>query len=473
MSSQFVIKRKSAVYVALVSFLIAVAILNVAFERYNLERFRALQARISVSGNIAYLISEISSILGEYERCCLGDVPLEQKSQIKARLLSNIKLVKQRTSEDEPQQKAIDITIERILSFIDNQDDVSKNSISSEIFESLNRIALQEHDLRLEQTQQLKSIFKRSSFYLWISFFVSLIAILGVAFAVRQLIKADIRKKESIERANVELEKAVNARTAELSIYTQELARSNRELEDFAFIASHDLQEPLRKIQTFSDRLESQFGDVLPDRGRDYLKRMTSASSRMRNLINDILTFSRIQQADKELHLISLKDVITEVVNDITETFEDVPTQINVNVDAFIVADASLLHQLFSNLLSNALKFSANVADPVISVTCYPSQKPDSVEYTNESEWVVIRVTDNGIGFDAEHVEKIFMPFQRLHSKQSYSGTGIGLSICRRVAEHHGGCIRADSSPGQGATFSVFLPVDGPQRLVTKDVSSD
>jgi PAS domain S-box-containing protein len=232
-----------------------------------------------------------------------------------------------------------------------------------------------------------------------------------------------------------------------------ELARSNAELEQFAFVASHDLQEPLRKIQAFGDRLKVKCQPLEAPDIQDYLERMQSASARMRNLINDLLAFSRVIRSSEPFVPVDLALITKEVLGDLEVRIEKSGARIELEGLPKIEADAMQMRQLMLNLLSNALKFQAPGATPVIkisSTTLTPLSREPQCE---------IQVQDNGIGFDERYMDKIFAVFQRLHGRTEYEGTGVGLAVCRRIVDRHHGSITAKSQPGHGATFIVTLPI--------------
>jgi PAS domain S-box-containing protein len=228
------------------------------------------------------------------------------------------------------------------------------------------------------------------------------------------------------------------------------LEQSNRELENFASVASHDLQEPLRKIQTFSDRLRAMYADALGPEGRDYLERMNGAATRMRRLIDDLLSFSRISSKAQAFVRVDLARVAREVLEDFQQDSTRAGATLTLGELPELEADPTQMRQLLQNLVSNALKFRRDDVAPVVSLRA-------TVE--PEGRRVELRVEDNGIGFDEKYHDRIFNLFQRLHGRGKYEGTGIGLAICRRIAERHGGSIRARSTPGQGSTFIVSLPL--------------
>ncbi len=234
----------------------------------------------------------------------------------------------------------------------------------------------------------------------------------------------------------------------ELKAYAAKLEISNRELEDFAYVASHDLQEPLRKIRAFGDRLNSKYGDVLTDKGRDYLARMQNAAARMQTLIEDLLSFSRVTTKAQPYLPVNLKEVATAVVSDLEVRVEETGAKVEIGNLPTLDADALQMRQLFQNLISNALKFHKKDEPPAVKL-----------EATRQDNMYEIKVIDNGIGFEEKYSDRIFTIFQRLHGRSAYEGTGIGLAVCRRIVERHGGSITARSTPGEGATFIFTLPI--------------
>ncbi|MFQ5857551.1 MAG: ATP-binding protein [Anaerolineae bacterium] len=247
----------------------------------------------------------------------------------------------------------------------------------------------------------------------------------------------------------------------ELKTFAAKLERSNRELQDFASVASHDLQEPLRKIQAFGDRLKAKCGEALSDEGRDYLERMQNAAGRMQTLINDLLTFSRVTTQAQPFVPVDLAGMAREVVSDLEMRIEQVGGRVDVGELPTIDADPTQMRQLLQNLIGNALKFHRQEEMPVVKIRgkLLNGQERRPAGGCPVDELCQIIVEDNGIGFDEKYLDRIFTPFQRLHGRSAYEGAGIGLAICRKIAERHGGSITAKSTPGQGATFIVTLPV--------------
>ena len=237
--------------------------------------------------------------------------------------------------------------------------------------------------------------------------------------------------------------------------YVRLLKRSNEELERFASVASHDLQEPLRKIQAFGDRLRSRCRDELPEIGQDYLGRMNDAAQRMQHLINDLLTYSRLTSRKRLVTDIDLDRVLRIVASDLEVRVEESGGAIEIGPMPTIEADQTQMQQLFQNLLANALKFARKGIPPVVKVTA---------ELSADGQRVRIDVADNGIGIQAKYHQRIFGIFERLHGRGEYQGTGVGLAVCRKIVEQHGGDIKIVSEEDQGSTFQITLPTKQPKE---------
>lgn len=241
---------------------------------------------------------------------------------------------------------------------------------------------------------------------------------------------------------------------AALKSYAAQLENKNRELQDFAFISSHDLQEPLRKIQAFSERLDKKYSLVLDQEGREYLMRMNRSAARMQRMLNDLLAYSRVTTKARSFIPVDLNEVIVQVLQELDFRIEQSGARVEVGPAFSVEADPLQMYQLLQNLIANALKFHQSGSPPVIQIT---SQFMPELPVSRHT-YVELSVEDNGIGFDERHLERIFQPFQRLHGIQEFEGSGMGLAICRKIVERHGGNITARSSPGQGAVFIVTLP---------------
>jgi light-regulated signal transduction histidine kinase (bacteriophytochrome) len=252
--------------------------------------------------------------------------------------------------------------------------------------------------------------------------------------------------------ARKQAEDALKGYAEKLKLLNQQLQTSNRELEEFAFVTSHDLQEPLRKIQAFGGRLRLESAGCLNEKSLDFLGRMEKSASRMQTLIRTILDYSRIAICHRPFSPVALNSVLVEVQNCVSEQLTRASGKIAVDSLPAIEADRVQMEQLFENLVSNALKYQRPDVPPLVRVYA------NSAVGAGEDGMCSICVEDNGIGFDERFVNKIFAPFQRLHGRKEYEGTGIGLAICRRIVERHNGTIVAKSTPGRGSIFIVTLP---------------
>ncbi|OQP68663.1 sensor histidine kinase [Niastella populi] len=255
--------------------------------------------------------------------------------------------------------------------------------------------------------------------------------------------------KDNIELKNTQAKLKENQRTLEK--YVDELNRSNLELQQFAFVASHDLQEPVRKLLFYSDYMVSNYSGVIDEKGLGFLSSMRSASHRMRNLIQDLLLFSQINKERLNFTDVNLNEIAQEACQDLEIAIEEKKAVINMSGFPVIAGDASMLRQLFENIIANAIKYSRPTQAPVVDITC-----------KQNAGFVEIAFKDNGIGFDEKYIPQMFRLFQRLHDRTAVEGTGLGLAICRKIVEMHHGTIWANGQEGEGATFFVSLPLNTP-----------
>lgn len=265
--------------------------------------------------------------------------------------------------------------------------------------------------------------------------------------------------EDAMLKANEMLEQRVEERTAKLKEANLGLERSNKDLEQFASVASHDLQEPLRKIQAFGDRLRERSGQEIGEQGSHYLERILDSATRMRSLIDALLTFSRVTTKAHAFVPVDLEAAAHEVVSDLEPLIHKTAGRVEVGALPTIDADPHQMRQLLLNLIANALKFHKPGVPPVVRVEA-------RIVAIDGAEMCELSVSDNGIGFEEQYRDRIFEVFERLHGRQEYEGTGIGLAICRRIAERHGGTISANGDKDRGTTFLVRLPLGG--RLAEK-----
>jgi light-regulated signal transduction histidine kinase (bacteriophytochrome) len=272
------------------------------------------------------------------------------------------------------------------------------------------------------------------------------------------LVRSISEMAESLAKREQEQKTAENA----IRAYAADLERSNRDLQDFANIASHDLQEPLRKIANFSDILVQRYSEDLDVTAQGYLDRIQVSVHRLHDLILALLNFSRISTKTQPSQPVDLNDTIRAVLSDLEFQLDQVDAVINVKELPTIVSDPIQMHQLFLNLISNSLKFRQPDTLTKIDIYALDLRKDSTGASMDEPDKDCYRiiVSDNGIGFDEKYLDKIFQPFQRLHLSDQYSGSGMGLAICRKILERHGGEISATSTSGEGSTFFITYPCE-------------
>jgi signal transduction histidine kinase len=296
-----------------------------------------------------------------------------------------------------------------------------------------------------------------SGLHKWVPWAI-FIAFASVALAALALGRRAVRSADQIREANARLESVNNelaTTNAMLERRAAELVRSNSELEQFASIASHDLQEPLRKVRTFTEQVTAMEAGQLSEKGRDYLGRANAAAERMQKLIEDLLKFSRVATHGRPFTDVDLEALTHEVIDDLEAQVHQARARITVGSLPTLSGDAMQLRQLMQNLVSNALKFRREGVDTEIAI---------DGEITDGT--ARITVLDNGIGFDPQYSQRIFRVFERLHGRTAYPGTGIGLALCRKIAERHGGTVVGEGELDGGATFTVRMPVHQPEEVL-------
>lgn len=432
------------------------------------------------SGQRGYLLTKDESYLEDYNTTLLRIESLFDEVEVSAQ-------VSDLPNQDEKIEKLISLSRKKIGEMVATVSLAKKgdfqaaiNQVSSDRglrlydqFETIfSEIDESERTVQGEHLANLMRLRNDSVNTLIISGVTTAFLIIAIFVLLKMNMRETLRHQRDLENINEELEYKILQRTQELQVYSDELARSNRELEDFAFVASHDLQEPLRKIRAFGNRIDDGYSDVIDERGRDFLKRMLNAAERMSMLISDLLAFSRVSTRGKDFTEVDMNNVVAAVIEDLEIAIEEADAQVDVGKLPVIQADKSQIEQLLLNLISNAIKFRKPDTKPVISIA---SREPEESELkglhlVNQFDWATITIEDNGIGFDQSFAEKIFAPFQRLHGRSSYKGTGIGLAVCRRIVERHNGQIKAVSEPDKGAKFYMIIPLNGEPFANTSSV---
>ena len=313
----------------------------------------------------------------------------------------------------------------------------------------------QDISVMVETERSLMQVRNRQAQYSFRSTLIIIFTLSLLTF-VTLVISYRILEKELMHRQQTEDQ--LRAYELRLKEQIRQLQASNEELERFAFVASHDLQEPLRKIQSFSDLVTDRYSNLFDDDSRMFMAKISKSAERMSKLIKDLLNFSRISTQQDEFKPVQLEEVVQRVLDDQELRIRGLGVKVEVGPMPVIQAIASQMDHLFSNLISNALKFIQPEVQPILRIKATPVDGSAYPELTPGRRYFEIIVEDNGIGFDVKYLDHIFKVFQRLHGKSEFEGTGIGLAICKRVVVNHQGYITARSQPNQGTAFVIVLP---------------
>ena len=282
-----------------------------------------------------------------------------------------------------------------------------------------------------------------------------------LAQTVRDLEERNKELSEARDQALIEVHERERAELA-LRHKTEELVRSNHELDQFASVAAHDLQEPLHTIQVFSDLLRVKCGETLPDTGKGFLNRILKASGRMQRLIQDLLVYSRLENQDRTLGPVSLGEIVEDIVSDFAVRIEEKQARVEVGDLPVIEADKTQMRQLLQNIIGNGLKFHKPDEPPVVRISACMMKERRHQNGPHSERLCQLRIKDEGIGMDTQYTERIFGMFKRLHGRDEFEGTGIGLAVCKKIVDRCGGHITVQSEIGKGSTFLITLPMGNP-----------
>lgn len=452
------------------------------------------------TGQRGYLITGDPKFLAPYQSSALA---LEDKLRSVENLIATDAAGKAKFQAlDQVIQRRMELIREFIKAFDEKGSDAVREAIrEGKGKEAMDRVREQIDKLKNDERIVLQNRLKESNISYWTAVITSAIsALLGLSLAIGGyvLVARDLDQRQqlsaALQKSKERLEERVHARTMEIEasnqalreeiavrtkaeqaamVAAQELQRSNRELEQFASVASHDLQEPLRKIQAFGDRLESHCKNELGERGVDYLQRILVSAGRMRKLIDDLLTYARVSTKAQPFSAVDLNEIVQEVSGDLENRLHDAGGQLEIAKLPHIQADPLQMRQLFLNLIGNALKFQRPGVPPLVQISVQTVPAPErslgSAQGNGDPSakpplHCEITVQDNGVGFEQIYADRIFELFQRLHGRDEYQGTGMGLAICRKIVERHSGTIAAYSTPGAGSRFVFTLPFQQTQQ---------
>lgn len=453
-----------------------VLLLVTAISYASLLRNTADRRWVTHTHQVLEKLNDVLTNMVDAETGCRGyvltgdDSYLEPYARALSQIHQNVAELRELTADNPRQQRSLDrlepsisakfAWIQNILEIRKQQNlaagvaavrEGSGKRYMDQIRTAISIMKAEEDRLLVERSVELNVSSRATRVIIVIGEALGLLALAIAGFVVQQEMSRRQRAEEETRKLNADLERRVAQRTAELDERARDLERSNRELEQFAYVASHDLQEPLRTISSFTQLLAKRYQDKLDDAAREFINYAVDGCKRMQTLINDLLSFSRVGTQAKPLETVSCDAVLDRVLKSLKAAIQESGALITREPLPIVLADPSQLAQLFQNLLANAIKFHGQDV-PRVHVAAEQ----------NGAAWK-ISVRDNGIGISPEHNDRIFVIFQRLHTKTEYSGTGIGLAICKKIAERHGGSIWVTSSPGAGSTF-FFTIADAAQK---------
>ncbi|MGB8592276.1 MAG: CHASE3 domain-containing protein, partial [Candidatus Acidiferrales bacterium] len=377
----------------------------------------------------------------------------------------NLKDLRALTADSAVQQRNLDLLepmvatrLKQLQEFIDIRDSAGMDAAAGALREGsgmstmdqiraqIRKIRFEEDRLLKERSEETETSSRKTRAVIVAGDILALSFLFLAGIVVRQEIERRKRAEDSVRALNADLERRVIERTAQLDERAKDLARSNSELQQFAYVASHDLQEPLRMISSFTQLLAKRYKEKLDDDARDFINYAVDGATRMQTLISDLLSYSRVGTQGKPLERTLCGEVFGRALQNLKVAIEESGTVITTGTLPAVLADPQQMCQLFQNLIANAIKFRGKDA-PIVHVSAV----------RNGDDWK-ISVRDNGIGIAPEHADRIFVIFQRLHTRTEYPGTGIGLAVCKKIVERHGGRIWVESSFGMGSTFCFTVP---------------
>ena len=441
---------------------------NVADRRWVTHTYQVLQKLDDLqigmagaeTGQRGYILTGENSYLHPYENAL-------------AQILQNVRAVRELTADNPNQQRSLDRLqplIAAKLAELQDRIDVRKQQglaagvdavregsgkkYMEQIGVAIAAMKQEEERLLVLRSNELEVSSHAARVMIVIGEVLAFVFLFAAGLVIQQEMNRRRLAEKEIRCLNAELEKRVAERTAELAERAKDLERSNMELQQFAYVASHDLQEPLRTIASFTQLLAKRYNDKLDDKAREFINYAVDGSKRMQTLINDLLAFSRVGTQGRTLETVRCDPVLDRVLRNLRLAIQDSGAVITRDRLPAVLADEMQLSQMFQNLLANAIKFRGS--------------DPPRIHVSAERQGAIwkLMVRDNGIGISPDHQDRIFVIFQRLHSKTQYPGTGIGLAICKKIAERHGGRIWFEPSPGGGSTFYFTMvagEIDAPE----------